>query len=478
MSDIERFADRFVREIRDGNAAIFAGAGLSIPAGMVDWRGLMRDIAADVSLNVDQETDLVTVAQYHVNERGGRHQINDALVEKFAQRAELTRNHAILAGLPIRTYWTTNYDTLLEDALRAAKKRVDVKHTDKNLTYTLRQRDVVVYKMHGDVSQPDDAVVTRDDYERYAARRPMLASALQGDLVSKTFLFLGFSFSDPNLSYVLSRIRNLLGEHRHEHYSLMRRVHRDDFGTDDEYKYARVRQELQLRDLRRFGIQDVLVDSYDDYTAVLKSLADRYKRQRVFVSGSAATFSPFGESDGQNLLRAVGRAIIESGFDLVSGFGSGFGPFLLNGALEGLLEDAGTSAINYRLVLRPFPQGIADPAERVARWRSYRRAMIAEAGVAVFLFGNKVGADGLIVPADGVREEFEMAREAGLAVVPVGATGHIAAEVQAVVLSDFGSYYPQQAELQGQLEALGAATDVTTIVERLEVVLTSILRGQ
>ena len=128
------------------------------------------------------------MAQYHVNERGGRHRINQALVTEFAERASLSENHRLLAALPISTYWTTDYDDLIEQALRGARKRPDVKATVEALAVTLPRRDAVVYKMHGDISQPDKAVVTRDDYEAYDETRRLFSTALQGDLVSKTFL--------------------------------------------------------------------------------------------------------------------------------------------------------------------------------------------------------------------------------------------------------------------------------------------------
>lgn len=401
MLAVDRLVAEYVDAIRDQSAAVFAGAGLSIPAGLVDWRGLMRDVAVDVGLDVEKESDLVSLAQYHVNERGGRHRINEALVTEFSERAALTENHHILASLPIRTFWTTNYDGLIESALRTARKRVDVKHSDSNLPYSMRQRDAVVYKMHGDVSQPDDAVVTRDDYEAYATKRPLMESALQGSLISNTFLFLGFSFSDPNLSYVLGRIRVLLGANRRDHYCLLKKVSREDFEVREEFEYAAVRQELQVRDLARYGIQSALLDDYAEYTTVLRRVADRYRTRRVFVGGSAADFGEFSEADAKEILTGLGRGAIEAGFDLVNGFGVGVGPYLLNGALEGLRE-TGSTAIGNRLVLRPFPQGIDNAEERAARWRSYREEMISEAGVAIFLFGNKHDDKGDIVLADGV----------------------------------------------------------------------------
>ena len=175
MTDISRFVKIYADELRDENAAVFAGAGLSIPAGLVDWSALMREIAHDVGLSIDREHDFVSVAQFHVNERGGRHRINQALVTEFAERAQLSENHHTLAAMPIRTYWTTNYDTLIEESLRKARKRVDVKATEQSLAVTLPRRDAVVYKMHGDIGAVDQAIVTRDDYEAYTATHPFLA---------------------------------------------------------------------------------------------------------------------------------------------------------------------------------------------------------------------------------------------------------------------------------------------------------------
>src|SRR5271170_2610894 len=111
---IASFIETYVEALRVQNAAIFAGAGLSIPAGLVNWKELLRGVANDIGLDVDREEDLVTVAQFHVNERGGRHRINQALIHQFAARSQSTDNHRLLASLPIKTYWTTNYDSLIE----------------------------------------------------------------------------------------------------------------------------------------------------------------------------------------------------------------------------------------------------------------------------------------------------------------------------------------------------------------------------
>jgi hypothetical protein len=470
MNVVDSFVRDYVAALREENAAVFAGAGLSIPAGLVDWRALLRDIASDIQLDVDRETDLIAVAQFHVNERGGRHRINQTLVTEFAERATLSENHELLASLPIKTYWTTNYDVAIEQALRAAHKRPDVKSTVANLATTLPRRDVVVYKMHGDVAQPDSAVVTRDDYEAYPDTHRLFSVALQGDLVSKTFLFIGFSFSDPNLAYVLARIRLLLGENRRDHFCLMRRVAQSDFSDDSEFRYASARQELQVRDLQRYGISGVLLDDYSEYADVLRRVAASYRRGRVFVSGSGESYDPWSQDDAERFMRDLGHRLIAEGFDLISGFGIGVGPFLLNGALDALKEE-GSYSLADRVTLRPFPQGLAEPTERAACWTAYRQEIVRHAGIVLIIFGNKRASDGKLELATGVEEEFRLAVDAGLAPVPLGCTGYAAAKIHGQVLAEFARYYPQRQDLRAEFEELGRTTSLTSAIDKAVVFL-------
>ena len=60
----EEFIREYTKAIREGNAAIFAGAGLSRPLGFVDWKGLLKPLADSINLDVNKEHDLLSVAQY------------------------------------------------------------------------------------------------------------------------------------------------------------------------------------------------------------------------------------------------------------------------------------------------------------------------------------------------------------------------------------------------------------------------------
>ena len=55
-------------------------------------------------------------------------------------------------------------------------------------------------------------------------------------------------------------------------------------------------------------------------------------------------------------------------------------------------------------------------------WTEYRKSMMEESGIAIFLFGNKKSGEET-VPANGLQEEFDIALEKGIPVIPVGFTG-------------------------------------------------------
>lgn len=463
--EVARFVDEFSRELDAGNAAIFAGAGLSVPAGFVNWRDLLRDIADELELDVDLETDLVSLAQFHVNENGNnRYRINQAIIEALAADNPPTNNHRLLARLPIATWWTTNYDTLIERALNAAQKVVDAKSDVQQLANTRPRRDAVVYKMHGDVTRPNEAVVTRDDYERYERDRGAFLTALAGDLVSKTFLFLGFSFTDPNLDEVLSRVRIHLNNNQRRHYAIFRTHERRPEDSDQRYAHDLARQQLVIKDLRRFNVRAILVDEYSDIDLIVAEIERRYRRQTVFVSSSAADFEPWGEAAVLSFMRSLGSALIKKGVRIQTGLGLGVGNALFTGAVEAVVSHR-HGHIEDWITIRPFPQAIPDKEQRERFWEAYRQDVISSAGIALFLFGTKQEGDA-IVEANGVVREFEIAREKGLVVLPIGATGGAAGRLTGFIEKDGSALTGGNAAALALLQELPRKVDdLTTLIE-------------
>lgn len=69
------------------------------------------------------------------------------------------------------------------------------------------------------------------------------------------------------------------------------------------------------------------------------------------------------------------------------------------------------------MVLRP----LKDAHERQKTFDRYREELIGQAGIAVFVMGNK-DVGGKPVNADGVRAEFYLAKERGLYLLLIGAS--------------------------------------------------------
>lgn len=429
----------FGAALRNEEASAFVGAGLSRDAGYVDWKGLLREFAEDLDLDLEIETDLTLVAQYHLNREPGqsRQRLHEKLVEEFGRKVNPSRAHDALVRLPIDVIWTSNYDSLVEDSLRNAGKKPRIKNSSNKLTERGQRGDCTVYKLHGDLTRPDTIVLTRDDYRNYVREFPGFRDRLRSDLSERTFLFLGFSFNDPHLDLILNELRLAFGDGKQrEHFLIMRRENRTGH-SQKKYRYALNRQNLKIEDLYTFGIKTYLVDDFDEVPVLLNDLKRQFQRTQVFVSGAAADFDPKGQSWMEDLALELGKRLIGEGFNLVSGFGKGLGPFIVSGALETLYEE-GVSNIDRRLLLKPFPY--AKPKKNLNS--RYRADLVAGAGFAIFIAGNKTDpATGENMLSEGVREEFKLAVEAGLIPIPIGCTGSVAAELWLEVKSNWTSYF-------------------------------------
>ena len=103
MQNLKPFIDDFSKALRENNAAIFAGAGLSCGAGYVNWKTLLNEAAEELELNIDKEEhDLVGLAQHYINKKRSRGNLNAVIMEQFSKRAELTENHKLLDHLMLR----------------------------------------------------------------------------------------------------------------------------------------------------------------------------------------------------------------------------------------------------------------------------------------------------------------------------------------------------------------------------------------
>lgn len=456
----QTFINEFAKEINNGDAAIFAGAGFSAPAGFVNWKELLRDLAEELDLDIDKEHDLLSVAQYHFN-KFTRSKINAKIINEFTSLSSGGENHKILSRLGIDTFWTTNYDQLIERTLEADGKTVEKKIRNSDFSRNIKKRDAIVYKMHGDKDSPDEAILTKDDFESYNDKMELFTIALRGELVSKTFLFLGFSFDDPNLEYILGRVKILLKGNTPTHYCFFKEIAESDFNdllllpeqNKENYLYAKIKQGLKIDNLVRYGIRAIMVNDYSEITLILAEIEKRVKRKNIFISGAAHDFSPYSDEDAKNLIHTLSYKLAEKEYKIVSGYGLGIGSIVINGALDFKMNS------NYRnlddlLILRPFPQIQSGSKSIPEIWTDYRNDMISKAGIAIFVFGNKL-VDDEVVNSNGMEEEFEICLKHNVIPIPIGVTGWMSKTLWDKVTRGLTKYYPNHTELHNAIKELG-----------------------
>lgn len=456
--ETESFIKNYVKALKERNAVVFAGAGMSVSQGFFDWKKLLKPIADKLGLDIEEEQhDLTALAQFFVDDHGGvRGELDQILVEEYGKtNLSVSENHRILARLPIQIYWTTNYDRLIENALVEAGKTPDIKKAQSDLTINLPKRDAIIYKMHGDIETVSETVLTKHEYEDYNKTRELFSNAFKSDYVSRTFLFVGFSFTDPNLDYLISRIRTTLGKNIKPDYYFIKKE------TDTR---AQRRQELRANSLKKYGLNPIWINDYSEISVILKEVESRFLRNTILISGSAEIYGEFEEKRAVEFLHDLSKTISHNSYKILTGFGWGVGSAVINGVLDNMEAEKNQNMDNF-LIMRPFPQFETKGKNLKELWTDYRNKFIPLAGIAVFVFGNRKNKiTGEIELGTGVIDEFEIAVKNGVMVIPVGATGYVAFQLWKKIMQSFNDYYPEYPELLEEFQILGDKNNTNEIL--------------
>ena len=170
-----------LESLRSGTVLGLVGSGLSIPLGLPTWKGLIEKIYDSVEAAAwrhdEQIYQWVRASQHYewvaeVLRADQPEAFARAIIEIFGPKhmPPLSVAHALLAVLPLRGYWTTNYDTAIEDYLavfdRDEPHVLDFEEATTDMHF-LRDERRFVLKLHGCVrKRPDKIVLTSSDYFR------------------------------------------------------------------------------------------------------------------------------------------------------------------------------------------------------------------------------------------------------------------------------------------------------------------------
>jgi hypothetical protein len=224
------------RRLKAGTIVPFFGAGASMACGMPSAREL-AELIAKVGKYPDQSaSDLAHVASYCVQTGADEIALKDAIREALGSRpASPGRLHRLIASSACqetRLLVTTNYDTLIEDALAHRSPWVVVDRGEPGQVWCrnpasgnwdaveskeLRraigdsQRPIVL-KLHGHFERhdrdQDSFLITEEGYVDFLGRGDgmQIPPALALSISQRSLLFLGYGLRDWNVRVLLHKL--------------------------------------------------------------------------------------------------------------------------------------------------------------------------------------------------------------------------------------------------------------------------------
>ena len=205
------------RASRENRLVIFVGAGVSMNSSVPSWNQLTNRMKTELPNEFSEETDALKIAQIYKDSRGHKEymdKVKDILLYNKAVPNPLHKS--ILALNPCHII-TTNYDDLIEQELSKDFLQYHIIREDKDIPQMTYPNTLV--KMHGDYVT-DNIVLTEDDYYNYKENFPLTRAFVQSLFASKLILFVGFSFADLNLKFILNELKNILSDKMQRPYLL------------------------------------------------------------------------------------------------------------------------------------------------------------------------------------------------------------------------------------------------------------------
>ena len=150
---MDKDLERLIKYIRKEDVALFIGSGFSFKAGAPHVCDIIEAILKEGGDDFSRDNkgkNLRDVTESFVKHCDGRNDLITLLNKLFCFEHRDNSDQILLTKIPhIKTIFTTNYDTLLEDAYNQSE-RVVITSNEGSSYYD--ERKVNIYKVHGDIT--------------------------------------------------------------------------------------------------------------------------------------------------------------------------------------------------------------------------------------------------------------------------------------------------------------------------------------
>lgn len=188
--------------------------GLSLP----DWNELGRIVAKEIP-GYDYNGDAIDALSYY-EELFTRPSLVELLVREL-HHGEIQPGKTIQAFCNFfsGTICTTNFDTLLEDAMVQSHHPASIIVTEDRLTVGSSSESKII-KIHGDFNHPDKMVITERDFDVFLEQNPVMATYIANLFITNTMLLIGYSLDDNDLRGIWQLLHSRLGKMSRPAYCL------------------------------------------------------------------------------------------------------------------------------------------------------------------------------------------------------------------------------------------------------------------
>ena len=412
----EQFIKEIASKCKNNELSLFLGAGMSCNAGLPSWMKLFSPLAEELNIDIEKtHYQLYDIAQFYEN-KNGRQKLYNKISSEINKIEEFNNTLDELTNMQCNSIWTTNFDKVIENNYYRKGKLINTIHSEENLISVELNKNINVFKLNGDITNLSKAVITKKDLERYSNDHRLLLTFFKRELVAKSFLFIGYSFTDSLVLPCISELSQVFDSNHPYHYAIMKK--------SDESDYLNFIQDLQ----NRYHIHVLQIDSYDEIEHILKEINYYTNQRNVFISGSFRGNNPEKLREVDKFCSKITCSLYKNNYRIINGYGYKIGYYIASAATKIMLEENVTSFEHY-LLMYPF-----DEHSTIEQKRNHRKFMISKSNILIFVYGSESEKSGMI-------EEFNIAKnDPRKIIIPVGSTGGAAKIIYNEVKSNITQY--------------------------------------